>query len=136
MRLEYEWEESDIQRAYEDAGKLFLEKMCQNWKARDVDCLGVTICDKIWPTLKGDALPFKEHTLIGDETLIDNTTMVLLPLDRMGQAQGKSNAKSALCYFRLKCPGSENELYSLPIIIKQEQWEDGKQALRDEFNQA
>lgn len=136
MRLEYEWETSEIQDAFSAAGKTFLKQLYQNWKERDVDYLGITICDKIWPTLKGEVLPFAESAPAGDGTLVENTTMVFLPLDRMGQAQGKSNAKSALCYFRFESPDSPNTLYSLPIVIKQGQHEGGEKSLKNEFKQA
>ena len=124
MRLMYEWETSEVIKSFEEVGTVFLEQICKDWiehRRNSPSYLGITICDMVWPSLKGyiESLQDNEVTENLADILCKNTTMAILPLDRMGQEQGQSSAQSVLCYFTFCNPQNESQVfYSLPVIIK------------------
>ena len=112
MRLMYEWETSEVIKSFEEVGTVFLEQICKDWiehRRNSPSYLGITICDMVWPSLKGyiESLQDNEVTENLADILCKNTTMAILPLDRMGQEQGQSSAQSVLCYFTFCNPSRE-----------------------------
>lgn len=129
ITVKYIWESEKKQKSFQDIGKAFLDVLLENWEASNpitesqLSTLGSSICDMIWPTLR---LFLKNNPdQRKRERFLETTEMILIPLDRLGQEQGKSGAKSVLCCFKYSETDSmydgEKKLISLPIIIKSEE---------------
>ena len=140
ITMVYDWETQQVQHQFMAVGTKFLNRLVSDWQEKSVknsqsaQWIGNTICDIVWPDLKPTLEGWFASNMTQDEVFdhfIKDVKMVLLPLDRLGQEQGKSGAHSVLCYFRYESfteiqssgePADEARrmlsLNSLPIIIK------------------
>lgn len=101
----YEWEDEQNRRVLEKIGENIIKRICSSRSQKvESNYLGLRIDEIIWPYLS-------KKKDFGEEPVCMN----LIPLERLGQSQGKSGSKILLCYF--ECG---NMLPSIPMIIKRE----------------